>query len=435
MKKIISSILIVVLLFNFISANTFSAYAATGTGYTDPGGEGAERTDGKTSMENSMTEQEAEPSEGASTDILEEGEVSTVTGGTNKTTTSSDSAGISAVGNVLGVIALIIDIVAIIVDVVLGQLTYCTEYDFYGNSDTKYFLSLERIVFNRVPLFDINFFNIKDDTEIANAKYTVGISGTEHIRNIKISSSVNDIKQQVALVYQITRILAAIIGFLVLLYVGIRMALSVTAEDKANYKNMLIAWVESIVLLFAMPYIMVVFFSIGNMLTNMFFNIEQVLLGSNEIFEDTIRNQVITTLFESSGLELTIWSIMYWCLLFIQAKFFLLYLKRVLMVGFLIVISPLITITYSIDKVGDGKAQSFFVWFKEFAVNVLIQPLHAIIYLVFILTANEIAKTAPLLALAFLLAMGTVEKMVKHVFNLKDLVTLKSVNEFLKKGK
>ena len=104
------------------------------------------------------------------------------------------------------------------------------------------------------------------------------------------------------------------------------------------------------------------------------------------------------------------------------------------MVGFLIVISPLITITYALDKAGDGKAQSFFVWFKEFTVNVLIQPLHALIYLVFILTANELAKTAPLLAIAFLLSMGTVERMVKIVFNLNGLVTLRGVNKFMKKG-
>ena len=41
------------------------------------------------------------------------------------------------------------------------------------------------------------------------------------------------------------------------------------------------------------------------------------------------------------------------------------------------------TVTYSIDKAGDGKAQAFGNWLSEFVMNVLVQPLHAIIYLVF----------------------------------------------------
>ena len=108
-------------------------------------------------------------------------------------------------------------------------------------------------------------------------------------------------------------------------------------------------------------------------------------------------------------------------------------MKRLLMVGFLIIISPLITITYSIDKVGDGKAQAFSIWLKEIIVNVLIQPLHALIYLIFVLTANSIAASSPLVALAMLMAMGTVERMVKVVFDMKGVLTLRGVNKFMKK--
>ena len=104
------------------------------------------------------------------------------------------------------------------------------------------------------------------------------------------------------------------------------------------------------------------------------------------------------------------------------------------MVGLLIVVSPLIIITYSIDKAGDGRAQVFSTWMKEYVVNVLIQPLHALIYMVFVLTANAIAYKSPLVALALLLCMGSVERMVKVVFNLKGLTTLRGINKFMKKG-
>ena len=423
MKKLISSILVVILLFNFISCNIIKTLAVEGA-------EGGEST----SLETTMKDSPASPGDSTATDILEEGEVSRVNGGEEKSSTSVESAGTTILGTVLGILALFVDILAFQVDLLMGQLTYTTEYDSAGNKDFQYFFSLERTVFNRVPLFDINYFNIEEDP--TNKTYVVGTKGTENAREIEVSHSINDIKKQVAYVYQITRIIAMVIGLLVLIYIGIRMALATVASEKAEYKRMLMSWVESVVLLYVMVYIMNFIVVLGNGLTNLFYNLEQSLLtsGASEVFEDTIRNSILSSLMDLSGMELTIWSIMYWVLLFTQLKFFWLYIKRVLMVGFLIVISPLITITYALDKVGDGKAQSFFVWFKEYTVNVLIQPLHALIYLVFILTANELAKTAPLLALLFLLSMGTVERMVKVVFNLRNLVTLRGVNKFLKKG-
>ena len=119
-----------------------------------------------------------------------------------------------------------------------------------------------------------------------------------------------------------------------------------------------------------------------------------------------------------------------------EMKFLWTYLKRFLMVGFLIAIAPLITITYSIDKAGDGRAQAFSNWMQEFTMNVLIQPLHALIYMVFVLTANNIASNSPIVAIAFLMSMGAVERMVKVVFNMKDLASLKGLRDvhFFKKG-
>ena len=48
------------------------------------------------------------------------------------------------------------------------------------------------------------------------------------------------------------------------------------------------------------------------------------------------------------------------------------YIKRMITVAFLILISPIITITYSIDKAGNGKAEAFSTWLREFLHNVLI---------------------------------------------------------------
>lgn len=68
------------------------------------------------------------------------------------------------------------------------------------------------------------------------------------------------------------------------------------------------------------------------------------------------------------------------------------YLKRVIYMAFLTIIAPLVAITYPIDKMNDGKAQAFDMWFKEYLFNLLIQPMHLILYTVLIGSAMDFAS-------------------------------------------
>ena len=135
----------------------------------------------------------------------------------------------------------------------------------------------------------------------------------------------------------------------------------------------------------------------------------------------------------TGGMTLAAYSIMLCILTWSHFKFFMMYLKRVLAVAFLVIISPLITITYSIDKAGDGKAQAFGAWFMEYFVNMMIQPLQAILYLIFVFSANEIAKKAPIVGVIFLLSLTRAEKIVKTIFNLRDLASINIMRLFKKK--
>lgn len=400
MKKVISGFLVFAILFNFILCNNCYAYNPAGSGSDD------------TERSSPLTDP-APPSNDAAAKKVDEGEGGDVA-----------SYGASIVGTVTGIIARLLNIfIALQIDVIMSQLTSGTE-----NSEFVFFFTIERCVFNRVPLFNIDYFNTDPTYEVGDLEIDANTA------NIEIKKGITD-------VYFICRTLALTIGLLVLIYIGIRMAISTVASEQAKYKKMLVSWVESTILIFAMPYIISAVITFGSVITGVFYNIEQDLLGENiagtdseyGVFEETIRDVTVLSLFEKSGLDLTLWSIIYWCLLFLEMKFLWQYAKRFLMVGFLIIISPLITITYSIDKVGDGKAQAFSIWFKEFTVNILIQPLHALIYTIFVLTANAIAKTSPLVALALLMAIGAVERMVKVVFDMKGLVTLRGIDKFMKK--
>ena len=270
------------------------------------------------------------------------------------------------------------------------------------------FFTIEKAVFNEIELFDIDYF-------------TIGNSS---------NSIVNSIRNSVAQSYYIFRLLAIAISLLVLIYVGIRMALSTLSADKAKYKNMLISWAESIILLFFMQYIIALIIGIGNIFGDFMNHLRGVLqAGGGSSFEENTLTVVNSQLLTCTGWTYACYSIVYWFLVFMQTKFYLMYFKRVVVVGFLIFIAPIITITYPIDKVGDGKAQSFSVWSHELIMNIAIQPIHAIIYLVFIYTAGEIANTSIWVALVFLLVLTKVEKIILQLFNLKNVGSLKPIGD------
>ena len=65
-----------------------------------------------------------------------------------------------------------------------------------------------------------------------------------------------------------------------------------------------------------------------------------------------------------SGLSGIASTIVYCMMVFQTISFLIMYIKRMLTIGFLIIIAPLITITYAIDKMGDGKSQVLDAWLK-----------------------------------------------------------------------
>ena len=96
------------------------------------------------------------------------------------------------------------------------------------------------------------------------------------------------------------------------------------------------------------------------------------------------------------------------------------YLKREFTIIFLSIIGPAACITYPIDKIGDGKAQAYNRWFTEYLYQVIIQPFHLILYIVLIGTAADLANHNILYALVCFAVMGPAEKFIKEMFGFKD---------------
>lgn len=100
------------------------------------------------------------------------------------------------------------------------------------------------------------------------------------------------------------------------------------------------------------------------------------------------------------------------------------YLKRLIMLAFLTIIAPLVAMTYPLDKMSDGSAQAFNMWMKEYIFNLLIQPVHLILYTVLIGSAMDFAADNLLYALAALGFMLPAEKIMRKFFGFEKASTL-----------
>ena len=222
------------------------------------------------------------------------------------------------------------------------------------------------ILFNRIPLVDVNFFNFDGLTD---------------------GSTILIFRKAIAGWYYTLRLIACMALLVILVYIGIRMALSSIATEKALYKKMLVDWATSLALLFLLHYIMLFVFSINNALVNAMEKIAEGTTISGTSFITTSYGALMTTIqglmFDIDIIVRVAALIIYGMLVFQTISFLIAYIKRMFTIGFLIAIAPLITITYSMDKIGDGKAQALNTWLKEFVYNILLQPFQCILYLIF----------------------------------------------------
>lgn len=268
--------------------------------------------------------------------------------------------------------------------------------------------SLDNIFFNEVPLVKLDFFNIQNETNP-----TLGV-----------------LKRNIAQWYYILRNISLVILLGILIYVGIRMAISTVASEEAKYKKMLENWIVSIILLFLLHYIIILILTVNNSLVEIFRVVRDSMIAGAKF------NNTMEWLLDNC------WSIMftksigntavYVILVGVTLIFLLSYIKRMITVAFLIMISPLIVITYSIDKMGDGKSQALNTWLKEFSYNVLIQPFHCVIYLSLVSTAVKLMQDAPslgssVLSIVLVVFIWTAEDIVKKIFGFEASSLAKTV--------
>lgn len=268
------------------------------------------------------------------------------------------------------------------------------------------------IFFNKFTLTNINIFQ------------------TDDIESTSGGDLVYSIRETAAMLYYVVRAVSIGILLIMLLLIGIKMALASLAEEKARIKTMFFDWLVSAGLVFLMHLIILAVITVNEFLVDL---IAQVAEGADVSgMIDSLRSAAFSVNF------LLGWgSTIAYSILTVQTMAFaVIYIVRLFKVIFLIVLSPIMPLTYSIDKAKGGKAVSLNGWLREFVYNVFIQVIHCLIYVVIVAVPMSAISSAsigsissltqPLILIIALMFVKKAEELLKSLFGFDKSTTLTS---------
>lgn len=346
-----------------------------------------------------------------------------------------------------------------------------------------FLLTPEAMFANEVPLLDVNFFSETRDVLITDAdgnKYIETITQTG--QKIKMKSTAIELRPVISKWYFALRNLAIVALLSILVYIGIRILISSSADDKAKYKQRMMDWLVAMCLLFFMHYIMAFAVKLTEEITKAVNSMnepyyitfgdsdsklkdykyeagsgdsegENIFNVSDELGKTLYDNNIITdyngkyifmwptNLTGKARIELQLeptedlteddiemrqfgYTVIYLALVMYTILFLFRYLKRVMMLAFLTIIAPLMAMTYPLDKLQDGSAQGFNTWLKEYIFNLLIQPVHLILYTVLIGASMDLVADNIVFALVALGFILQAEKILRKFFGFEKASTV-----------
>ena len=338
----------------------------------------------------------SETNPGALNEAEENGTSTVTVGGTGdeeeQPQTSSLDPGNSIFGAVIGVIC---GLALIPIQLLSYLMTSAVENSFI-TSFTNCF-TIQKCVTGEYDLFDINVF----ETHPTEGKYA------------ELHSS---IRPNIQIWYVAIRNLAIVLCAIIVIYVGLRMALATVAAQQAKYKQMLTNWLISLCLLFLMHFIIYALIYISDIITKVFREAMEAM--ESDFSEEDLVGNMFASVWNAKNSQKFAYTVMIYVLVYHELKYFILFLTRMLHFYYLVAIAPLVTVTYSLDKMKDSKAQAFNKWLMNIANEVFLGPIECLVYLIFVFTAGVIMSEVPLLAIILIISMGQGEKAIKKVLGL-----------------
>ena len=261
-------------------------------------------------------------------------------------------------------------------------------------------VTVENMVYNKIPILDANIFNFDS------------AGGAKMDKD----GIVYTLKENTAMWYYIFRVLSIAVMLVMLIYLGLKMALTTVSEKKAVYKEMLISWVAGFILVFGINYIMYAILTAND--TFIQWIIPKYEDGTEVSLYEILRSKAYEIKFTTGFTGL----IMYIILIYYAIRFAIVYIKRFLTIIILALMSPFVAVSYAFEKInkkGKNKAEIFGNWLKDFTYTVGIQSMHALIYTIFISTIIKLTESSLvgiLLAFTMLNGMLKIDPLLRKMF-------------------
>lgn len=268
----------------------------------------------------------------------------------------------------------------------------------------KYRIGIDDIVYNRVPLFDANVFSDKPGGQ-----------------KIDTTSPLYFLRSIVANWFVLGMNLSLAVMIIIIIYTGIRMALTTIAEKKAEYKEMLFNFVKAIAKMFLLAAIMALVMNICQYLTNLFAehgpDIDSSIGGRN-LYVTMVTRALGSFSFKAKLPA----AILFFGLTLTFFKFCYRYIKRLLNIYLLIIIAPVLVAKDAYEGASGKQGRTFSAWLQEFTLNVALQPAHALIYSALVFVALDNATNDVMSFLVAVLIMNfmiSADKIFFKIFNMR----------------
>ena len=307
-------------------------------------------------------------------------------------------------------------------------------------------VTIDRLIFNRVDKVNIDYWDASGDA----------LTGT--------NPSVRGIMSKVVVPwYTVFYKIAILVYMMVLVAMGIVIMFSSTAEKKAKYNQIFTSWVLGVAILTLFPYVMKYVVKLNDaVVTQMYvylyghepndskyvpdilnwegsrlydalgkdefvFKMINLTVSGNEVSTEEIQakgDEMMLTRFWAQKRDNIVLTAVYFIFIGQMLVLLFMYYKRAFMLAFLITIFPLVAMTFVLDKIGDKKAQSFGIWFKEYLLNVVVQIFHAVVYALIVGTGVrfylEHGGTNWLFLVYSVLFLFQGEKILRGIFGMKS---------------
>ncbi len=299
------------------------------------------------------------------------------------------------------------------------NISYASEKDFLNNQE-NFLVSASDAIFTATEDEDTGSMRDFQPDEYNDVNHTKSDSSMwSYVNNNELFK---ELRKNVALWYTIFRYFSIACMLVTLIILGIKLAISSIAQEKALYKKAIVNWFVCFILLFFIHYFMIFVLYLNETLINWFRDFSQHISEGQEYgLYETARSRAYDIHFTVGFTGM----MMYMALVYLTVKYIFMYLKRTIVIIILTIISPIIILIYSLQNILSGKNNSKILskWMEEYATNVLLQSIHALVYAVFVGLALKLSHESVigfLLSFIFLNFLTKADKIFRNIFKFSE---------------